>query len=127
MNLRLALYQRLSAAEDQEAVSAIAQEMADRFGSPPPLARNLLYVVALRAMARAAGVQSISTEDGAAMVRMKEGEELPRAALEETALRGVQVTKDALRVDLSDGWRERLRETLEQVQAARAALSPAPA
>ena len=56
INLRLAIYQRLSAAPGPEAVREIAQEMVDRFGDPPPLARNLLYVAALRSLALGAGV-----------------------------------------------------------------------
>ncbi|MEX0682216.1 MAG: transcription-repair coupling factor [Dehalococcoidia bacterium] len=117
LNLRLALYQRLSAAADPEAVSAIGQEMADRFGAPPPLARNLLYVVTLRALAKQGGVQSIIAEDGAAVIKMVEGEVLPSAALEPVAPRGVQVGHSLMRVDLEEGWRERLRRALELVAA----------
>jgi transcription-repair coupling factor (superfamily II helicase) len=119
LNLRLALYQRLSAAEDPEAVSALGQEMVDRFGSPPPLARNLLYVVSLRALARQCGLQSIIDEDGTAVVRMREGEEVPRDALEASVPRGVQVSRHLLRIDLGDGWRDRLRETLELLATVR--------
>jgi len=57
LNMRLALYQRLSNAADAEAVSEIGQEMVDRFGPPPPLARNLLYIVGLRTLCRLGGVQ----------------------------------------------------------------------
>ena len=127
LNVRLALYQRLSAAEDPEALSVIGQEMVDRFGPPPPLVRNLLYVVTLRALARQAGVQSIATEDGAAVMRMREGEGLPRADLEEAVPKGVQVGHTLVRVELGDGWRERLRRTLEQLAAARGAQVPAQA
>src|SRR3989454_5731005 len=63
LNQRLALYQRLSAAAGPEDVSRIGQEMVDRFGEPPPLARNLLYVAAVRAFAQQAAVQSITIED----------------------------------------------------------------
>src|SRR3546814_17159243 len=67
INLRLALYQRLSAASDPEEVSEIGREIVDRFGEPPPVARNLLYIAALRALATAAGVPSIASEDGGAV------------------------------------------------------------
>jgi transcription-repair coupling factor (superfamily II helicase) len=124
LNTRLALYQRLSAAADPDAVSAIEQEMVDRLGEPPPVARNLLFVVVLRAMARAAGVQSIATEGGAAVIRMREGEALPLEVLESTAPRGVQLTRHSLRVELTEGWRERLRKSLEQVADAKGAEEP---
>jgi transcription-repair coupling factor (superfamily II helicase) len=119
INQRLALYQRLSAAASPEEVAAIAQEMVDRFGPPPPLARNLLYIVTLRTLAKQGGVQSISAEDGAAVVRLAEGRVLPRESLESTAPRGVRVGRSALTVELGEGWRDRLRLALEQVAEAR--------
>ena len=59
--------------------------------------------------------QSITTEDGVAVVRMKEGEPLAREALESVVAKGVQVGRNSLRVELDGSWRERLRRTLEQV------------
>ena len=119
LNLRLAVYQRLSAAEDPEAVGTILQEMIDRFGEPPPLARNLLYVVTLRSLSKLGGVQSIIAEGATAIVKMEAGETLPAAALEETAPRGVQVGRTMMRVDLDEGWQDRLRLALELLVAAR--------
>jgi transcription-repair coupling factor (superfamily II helicase) len=113
LNMRLALYQRLSAAPDPEAVATIGREMVDRLGEPPPVAQNLLYVVTLRAMGRPMGVESIRSEDGAAVIRTRESEPLPVSTLESTVPRGVQVTRHVMRVELSEGWRERLQRTLE--------------
>ena len=69
-------------------------------------------------------IQTIATEDGVAVVRMREGETLPRESLEATVLKGVQVGRAALRVELGDGWRERLRRTIEQIAAARGSEQP---
>jgi transcription-repair coupling factor (superfamily II helicase) len=117
INVRLAVYQRLSAAGGPEKVSEVAQEMVDRFGDPPPLVRNLLFVALLRSLAQLAGIQSIATEDGAVVLRSREDQALPREALEATVPRGVTVGRSLARVELGDGWRERLRTTLEQVAA----------
>jgi transcription-repair coupling factor (superfamily II helicase) len=119
VNVRLALYQRLSAAQSPLEVSEIAQEMADRFGDPPPVARNLFYIASLRTLALKAGVQSITGEDGAAVLRMKEEQTLERGELDETAPKGVQAGRTMLRVELGNGWRERLRRTLEELAALR--------
>jgi transcription-repair coupling factor (superfamily II helicase) len=119
LNLRLAVYQRLSAAADPEAVETIGQEMIDRFGEPPPLARNLLYVVTLRSLSKLGGVQSIIAEGAAAVIKMEAGETLPAAALEEAVPRGVQVGHTMMRVDLDEGWQERLNHTLQLLVAAR--------
>jgi transcription-repair coupling factor (superfamily II helicase) len=127
LNLRLALYQRLSSANDPKDVVATGQEMVDRFGEPPAAVRNLLYVVSLRALAAQVHAQSITTEDGAALVRMREGETLPRETLEGIVAKGVSVGRTALRVELGDAWRERLRRVLEQIAAARGAREAAPA
>jgi transcription-repair coupling factor (superfamily II helicase) len=124
LNVRLALYQRLSAAGDPKEVVAIGQEMVDRFGEPPAAARNLLYVVSLRALAANVQAQSVTTEDGVAVIRMKEGEAFPREALEGVVAKGVQVGRSAVRVELEEGWRERLRRTLEQVAVAKDAEAP---
>ena len=121
LNVRLALYQRMSAAGEPKEVAAIGQEMADRFGEPPAAARNLLYVISLRSLAAQVQAQSITTEDGVAVVRMKEGEPLAREALESVVAKGVQVGRNSLRVELDGSWRERLRRTLEQVASVRGA------
>jgi transcription-repair coupling factor (superfamily II helicase) len=117
LNARLALYQRLSAAMEPKEVAAIGQEMVDRFGELPAAARNLLYVISLRLLAGDVQAQSITTEDGVAVVRLKEGEALAREALEGVVAKGVQVGRTVLRVELGGGWRERLRRALEQVAA----------
>ena len=124
---RLALYQRLSAAAGPEDVSRIGQEMVDRFGEPPPLARNLLYVAAVRAFAQQAAVQSITIEDGAIVLRLQDGETLAPDTLADTAPRGVQVGRSMVRVESGDGWRQRLLAALEQLAAAKAEEQPVPA
>jgi transcription-repair coupling factor (superfamily II helicase) len=101
--------------------------MVDRFGQPPPLARNLLYVVTVKALARLASVQSIITEAGEATIRLKKGVELPRGSFEEVAPRGVQTGLHRLRIDLGEGWRERLMTTLELLASNSAVLEASPA
>jgi transcription-repair coupling factor (superfamily II helicase) len=127
INLRLALYQRLSAAKTQQEVAEIGAEMVDRFGQPPPVVRNLLYIAALRAVAGEAGVQSILEEDGAAVVRMREDGQVPRGSLEEIVLRGVQLGRSIIKIDLGEGWRDRLQKTIEQLATAVQEAEPAPA
>jgi transcription-repair coupling factor (superfamily II helicase) len=119
INLRLALYQRLSAAPDPQRVADIGGEMTDRFGTPPAAVRNLLYVAALRAIAGHAGAQSVVTESGVAVVRFYQDQPLPRERLEAVAPRGVTVGNSVLRVELGNGWRERLRRSMELVLEAR--------
>jgi transcription-repair coupling factor (superfamily II helicase) len=122
INQRLALYQRFSGAEDEEAIGATAQEMVDRFGDPPELARNLLYVVSLRALARSSGVANVVREGDQLILRMREGEVLNRDALEDLVPKGVQVGRSVARIELGDKWRDRLRKTLDFISALRVTI-----
>ena len=74
----------------------------------------------LRSLAKLGGVQSIIAEGATAVVKMEADETLPAAALDETAPRGVQVGRTMMRIELDEGWRERLRNALELLVAARA-------
>ena len=73
MPARVGLYQRLSEAEEIEQVEAIAEELRDRFGPPPPAAENLLDSVRLRCLAAQLGAVSIQHEDNAIVVRLADG------------------------------------------------------
>jgi transcription-repair coupling factor (superfamily II helicase) len=46
--VRLSLYKRLASADDEAHVQDLAAEMEDRFGSPPPEARALVKLMALK-------------------------------------------------------------------------------
>jgi transcription-repair coupling factor (superfamily II helicase) len=57
--VRLGLYRRIGALASEAEVEAMGAELADRFGSPPPEVENLLQVVALKALCRAAHVEKL--------------------------------------------------------------------
>jgi transcription-repair coupling factor (superfamily II helicase) len=59
LNVRLALYRRLSDAEKAEDREALAAELIDRFGPLPPEADQLLKVVAIKGLCRQANVAKI--------------------------------------------------------------------
>ncbi|HVN00401.1 MAG TPA: transcription-repair coupling factor [Caulobacteraceae bacterium] len=59
LNVRLALYRRLSDAEKSEDREALAAELIDRFGPLPPEADQLLKVVAIKGLCREANVSKI--------------------------------------------------------------------
>jgi len=46
--VRLSLYKRLASADDEAHVQDLAAEMEDRFGAPPPEARSLIRLMALK-------------------------------------------------------------------------------
>jgi transcription-repair coupling factor (superfamily II helicase) len=67
--LRLQLYHRLSVAESREEIEALRAELADRFGEPPPPARNLFRLAELRLLAVSLGAVSLDWADGAVAIR----------------------------------------------------------
>ncbi len=113
---RLALYQRLSRLQTGEGVEELARELGDRFGPPPPLVENLLYMVRMKALAVAAGIGAISAEDGEIVLRMAEGVIQRRP----TAPPGVRVGRNQVRLNrkqLGTGWPRVLEKVLTGMAA----------
>jgi transcription-repair coupling factor (superfamily II helicase) len=123
LNLRLALYQRMAQMDSLSQADELAQELADRFQAPPPLARNLLYIVRLRVLALQAGVQSMASEDGEIVVRLKEGRQLPADALRDRLPEGVRLGRTTLRLErarLGPAWPQALLRVMEELAGATA-------
>jgi transcription-repair coupling factor (superfamily II helicase) len=70
---KLELYRRLSRARTPGDIAAFRQEVTDRFGPMPAPVHSLVEVAELRLAAEAAGVSSISREDGQLVVRFGAG------------------------------------------------------
>jgi transcription-repair coupling factor (superfamily II helicase) len=91
---KLELYRRLARARSVGDVAAFRQEVIDRFGPMPPPVLALVEVAELRLAAEAAGISSISREDGQLVVRFGIG--LSRATamrlLTPAALPGIRHT-----------------------------------
>ncbi|HSK52218.1 MAG TPA: transcription-repair coupling factor [Clostridia bacterium] len=70
---KLELYRRLARARTAGDLAAFRQEVTDRFGPLPPPVVRLVEVAELRLAAEAAGVSSISREEGWLVVRFGAG------------------------------------------------------
>ncbi|MGH7023942.1 MAG: transcription-repair coupling factor, partial [Caulobacteraceae bacterium] len=71
LNVRLALYRRLSEAERADDREALAAELIDRFGPLPPEADQLLKVVAIKGLCREANVAKIDVGPKGALVSFR--------------------------------------------------------
>jgi transcription-repair coupling factor (superfamily II helicase) len=71
LNVRLALYRRLSEAEQSEDREALAAELIDRFGPLPAEADQLLKVVAIKGLCREANVAKIDVGPKGAVVAFR--------------------------------------------------------
>ncbi|REK00476.1 MAG: transcription-repair coupling factor [Acidobacteria bacterium] len=69
VNLRMDLYRRLAAGEDEP--SEILEEMEDRFGPPPEEVRSLVRAATLKQLAERLRVQSIVSSQGSLVIRMR--------------------------------------------------------
>ncbi|TSD99854.1 transcription-repair coupling factor [Skermania sp. ID1734] len=58
--LRLEAYRKLAAATDDSALTAVVEELTDRYGTPPTPVRRLVSVAKLRAICREYGVQEVA-------------------------------------------------------------------
>jgi transcription-repair coupling factor (superfamily II helicase) len=72
LNVRMALYRRLSEAERPEDREALAAELIDRFGPLPPEADQLLKVVAIKGLCRQSNVAKIDVGPKGAVVTFRE-------------------------------------------------------
>ncbi len=67
--VRLRLYQRVSAVEDDRQLANLVSELEDRFGPLPEPAQHLVYTTSLRLRAAEAGVEEVAATDGEVVVR----------------------------------------------------------
>jgi len=74
LNVRLALYRRLSDAEKAQDREALAAELIDRFGPLPAEAGQLLKVVAIKGLCREANVAKIDVGPKGAVVSFRNDE-----------------------------------------------------
>ena len=93
--LRLEAYKKLASVPDEEGLTAIEQELRDRYGPPPEPVQNLLEVARLRTVAKQAGLTDISVQG--AHVRFGPVEALPESrALRLRRLYPGAIVKDQL-------------------------------
>jgi transcription-repair coupling factor (superfamily II helicase) len=72
LSLRLGLYRRIAQITDPKDVDAFASEIVDRFGPMPPEADNLLKVVALKTLCRAAGIDKVDAGPKGAVLSFRD-------------------------------------------------------
>ena len=64
VHLRLMLYKRISAADNDEDLRELQVELIDRFGLLPDASKNLIRIASIKKTALALGVEKIDAADG---------------------------------------------------------------
>jgi transcription-repair coupling factor (superfamily II helicase) len=95
---KLHLYRRLSRAEAVDEVTALHDEMTDRFGPPPAEVRRLLDSARLRLLGQLLGVERISIAADAARMTFRK-DVVPRLTALQTAMHGSQVEMEVRRME----------------------------
>jgi transcription-repair coupling factor (superfamily II helicase) len=72
LGVRLGLYRRVATLVDQAEIDAFAAELIDRFGKLPPEVQNLLDIIAIKRLCRAAGVDRIEAGPKGAVVSFRD-------------------------------------------------------
>ena len=114
-SLRLRLYRRLAGLLSEEEITAIAQELEDRFGELPEPVVNLLYQLRLKVLALESGVQAIGVDTGQIVIKAEGLEELDRAGLQRRLGSEIRVSRRQIWMPLHPNpslWQAELEKTL---------------
>jgi len=108
--VRLRLYQRFSATEDDASLAQLVAEVEDRFGSLPEPAQHLVYLTSLKLRAAEGGVQAITATRDEIIVKF---DRLPALNVDQLARRvGVPLKRGSNQLRFTRGpeltWMERL-------------------
>jgi transcription-repair coupling factor (superfamily II helicase) len=108
--VRLRLYQRFSAVDEDGQLSALVSEVEDRFGALPEPAQHLVYLTSLRLRATEAGVESILATGDQIVVKF---DRLPALNVDQIARQaGVALKRGSNQLRFTRGtgtaWMERL-------------------
>jgi len=113
--LRLRFYRRLARIDSIQEIEDLAQELSDRFGQLPEPVKNLLYLLRVRILASAAGVQAISMEVSEIALALP----VPLSAIaggQITAQQpGTRVRGSRLWLQVTGDWRETLLRLLRHL------------
>ena len=81
LGVRLGLYRRLGELADRAEIDGFAAELVDRFGPLPDEVNNLLEVVAIKQLCRAAGVEKVEAGPKGAVIGFRDNRFADPAAL----------------------------------------------
>jgi len=118
VRLRLQMYRRLAGLGSMAQIEEMEQELADRFGPLPEPARNLMYQLRLKALARDAGVGTVAIENGRLVLRSGREDYPNRERLQRTLGERTIVARREIWLPQERGWREELVAVLEEMARA---------
>ncbi len=88
IGVRLSFYKRLAMANDESDIAALAEEMEDRFGRPPPEARRYLQLMRIKTELRALCVLGCEASAKTVTLHLRDDTPLDAAAIGKLLARG---------------------------------------
>ncbi len=116
---RLSVYQRLAKLTQRRELPEIREELRDRFGPVPEEVESLMKVAEIRAIAGAAGVESVIRTSDSIVISLRNAVGGAKAPLQRALGPAAQVGNAQIQMalrPLGDQWLARLTRTLERLQ-----------
>ena len=116
---RLSVYQRLAKLTERRELPEIREELRDRFGPIPEEVENLFKVSEIRAIAGAAGAESVIRSPESIVITLRNAVGGAKAPLQRALGPAAQVGNAQIQMalrPLGDQWLSRLTRTLERLQ-----------
>ena len=116
---RLAVYQRLAKLTERRELPEIREELRDRFGPIPEEVESLMKVAEIRALAGAAGAESVIRTGDSIVISLRNSVGGAKAPLQRALGPAAQVGNAQIQMplrSLGDQWLQRLTRTLERLQ-----------
>jgi transcription-repair coupling factor (superfamily II helicase) len=110
--VRLQLYRRFAGAGFLEDLEQLALELQDRFGDMPEEARDLLYLMRVKALATRCDVKAIGQEAGQIVARAGWLYDAPEAEVKRVLPAGARLGRGQVWIAMGDDWRGTLEKTL---------------
>jgi transcription-repair coupling factor (superfamily II helicase) len=119
VNLRLRMYRRLAHLATIKQIEEMEAELADRFGPLPPPARNLMWGLRIKVLAREAGVRTVLRENDQLVLHAPWLERANRRRVQARLKDLAHVGRREVRFPLTKGWQTRLQTVLKRLRLAR--------
>ena len=119
VNLRLRMYRRLAHLATVKQIEEMAAELTDRFGPLPPPARNLMWGLRIKVLARDAGVRTVLRENDQLVLHAPWLERTNRQRVQAHLKNLAYVGRRDVRFPLTKGWQTRLQTVLKRLRSAR--------
>jgi transcription-repair coupling factor (superfamily II helicase) len=116
LSTRLSLYLRLAKVSLAGELDELEGEIEDRFGPLPAEVKDLLYMVRIKLLGSAAGIESISSEDGQVVLSLGAAAKFDRPSLQRAFGSRLKIGTNQLRLDMRQAnkeWQEVLKQVLK--------------